>query len=137
MPALSASQLTLDFAPGLAERHDTLLACLRQCAYSNRNPLKTLAADMDMSQSELSRKLASNPDDTRRFSVEDLERFILATGDTTPILYLVEKYLADTDQKQRAAEQQLAKMLPDVLALIRTVTAGGDDQKPKSNRSKA
>lgn len=115
------SQLTLDFEPGLAERHESLLACVRQCAYTHRNPLKTIAADMDISQSDLSRKLAGNPDDPRRFSVCDLERFISATGDVTPILYLVEKYLADEETKQRAANQRLAAMLPDVLALIKTV----------------
>ena len=120
-PVHSTSQLTLDFEPGLAERHDSLLACIRQCAYTHRNPLKTIAADMDQSQSDLSRKLAGNPDDPRRFSVEDLERFIRATGDTTPIIYLVEKFMADEEAKQKAANQQLAKMLPDVLALIRTV----------------
>ncbi len=120
-PVHSTSQLTLDFEPGLAERHDSLLACIRQCAYTHRNPLKTIAADMDQSQSDLSRKLAGNPDDPRRFSVEDLERFIRATGDTTPIIYLVEKFMADEEAKQKAANQQLAKMLPDVLALIKTV----------------
>lgn len=119
----STSQLTLDFEPGLVERHQTLLACVRQAVYTHRNPLKTIAADMDMSQSDLSRKLSGNPDDPRRFSIEDLERFITATGDVTPVLYLVEKYLADEEAKQRAAHQQLAKMLPDVLALIKTVSA--------------
>ena len=124
MAIVAQSQLTLDFEPGLAERHDSLLACVRQCAYTSRNPLKTIAADMDMSQSELSRKLSGNPDDPRRFSVDDLETFVTKTKDITPILYLVEKYLADEETKQRAANQQLAKMLPEVLALIKTVTAG-------------
>lgn len=123
----SGSQLTLDFEPGLVERHDSLLACIRQAVYTHRNPLKTIAADMDVSQSDLSRKLAGNPDDPRRFSVEDLEKFIVATGDVTPILYLVEKYLADEEAKQRAAHQRLAKMLPDVLALIKTVSARGSE----------
>lgn len=121
---VASSQLTLDFEPGLSERHESLLACLRQCAYTHRNPLKTLAADMDMSQSDLSRKLSGNPEDPRRFTVDDLERFVTASGDVTPILYLVEKYLADEETKQRAANQQLAKMLPDVLALIKTVSGG-------------
>lgn len=124
MSVLSSSQLTLDFEPGLAERHDSLLSCIRQCAYTSRNPLKTIASDMDMSQSELSRKLSGNPDDPRRFSVDDLEAFVSKTKDVTPILYLVEKYLADEETKQRAANQQLAKMLPEVLALIKTISAG-------------
>lgn len=121
-PVHSTSQLTLDFEPGLADRHESLLACIRQCAYSHRNPLKTIAADMDQSQSELSRKLSEGHDDPRRFTVDDLEKFVKATGDITPILYLVEKYLADEEAKQRAAHQQLAKMLPDVLALIKAVS---------------
>lgn len=121
-PVHSTSQLTLDFEPGLADRHESLLACIRQCAYSHRNPLKTIAADMDQSQSDLSRKLSSNHDDPRRFSVDDLEKFVKATGDVTPILYLVEKYLADSETKQRAAQLQLAAMLPDVLALIKAVS---------------
>jgi hypothetical protein len=118
-----ANQLTLNFDPGLAERHESLLACVREQAYTNRNPLKTIAADMDMSQSDLSRKLAGNPEDPRRFSVDDLERYVSSTGDTTPILYLVEKYLADAEVKQRMAYQQLAKELPGLLALIKTVSA--------------
>lgn len=127
MTVHASSQLTLDFEPGLAERHDSLLACVRQCAYTHRNPLKTLAADMDQSQSDLSRKLAGNQEDPRRFSVDDLEKFIVASGDVTPVLYLVEKYLADEETKQRAAHQQLAKMLPDVLALIKTVSTGAKE----------
>jgi hypothetical protein len=127
-PVHATNQLTLDFQPGLSERHESLLACVRERAYSSRNPLKTIAADMDMSQSDLSRKLSGNPDDPRRLSVDDLERFVEATGDTTPILYLVEKYLADAEAKQRAAYQQLAKQLPDLLALIRTVSAPAGKQ---------
>ena len=124
MAVVSTSQLTLDFEPGLADRHSSLLECIRQCAYTHRNPLKTIAADMDISQSDLSRKLSGNPEDPRRFTVEDLEKFVSASGDVTPILYLVEKYLADEEAKQRAASQQLAKMLPDVLALIKQVSGG-------------
>lgn len=120
----STNQLTLDFDPGLADRHESLLSCIRQCAYTHRSPLKTIASDMDQSQSELSRKLSGNPEDPRRFTVDDLEKFIKATGDVTPVLYLVEKYLADEEAKQRAANQQLAKMLPDILALIKTVSGG-------------
>lgn len=118
----AGSQLTLDFQPGLVERHDSLLSCIRQCAYTHRSPLKTLAADMDQSQSELSRKLSGSPEDPRRFTVCDLEKFVIASGDTTPILYLVEKYLADDDAKQRAANQRLAKMMPEVLSLIATLS---------------
>lgn len=119
----TAHQMTLDFQPGLAERHGTALDCVRECAYTNRNPLKTVAADMDMSQSELSRKLSGNPDDSRRFTLDDLESFIRATGDVTPIYYLIEKYLEDESVKQQRAISELIKIAPQLAALIKQ--AGG------------
>lgn len=118
----SPTQLTIDFTPGLTERHASLLDCIRQGAYSHRNPLKTIAADMDMSQSELSRKLSNNPDDPRKLSVGDLEKYIEATGDTTPIYWLIEKHLQDDSIKQKHAMAALTKALPDILALFKSAT---------------
>lgn len=115
----TAHQMTLDFQPGLAERHASALDCVRECVYTQRNPLKTIAADMDLSQSELSRKLSGNPDDSRRFALDDLERFIAATGDVTPIYYLVEKYLEDDSVKQQRAMAELVKMAPQLAALLK------------------
>ena len=119
MTVSAATQLTIDFTPGLTERHGSLLDCVRQGAYTNRNPLKTIAADMDMSQSELSRKLADNPEDPRNLTVNDLEKYIRVTGDTTPIYYLIEKYLQDETAKQKQAMAALTKALPDLLALFK------------------
>lgn len=122
MSVRSPSQLTIDFTPGLTERHESLMDCIRECAYTHRNPLKTIAADMDMSQSELSRKLANNPDDPRRLSVEDMVRFVQATGDTTPIQWLVERFMQDDRIKQQRAMAELAKRMPDILALFKQAT---------------
>lgn len=116
-----ASQLTLNFEPGLAERHATALDCVRQGAYSNIKPLKTLAADMDMSLSELSRKLSDNKDDPRNFTLHDFENYVQKSGDVTPVYYLIEKYLQDEKAKQDRALQQLAQSLPGVLAMIKQV----------------
>ena len=127
MPALSNNQLTLDFEAGLTEKHPHLLDCIRATAYTHRNPLKTIASDMDMSQSDLSRKLAGNPDDPRRFSVEDLEKFVLATGDMSPIHWLVERFLQDDKVKQDRALQELAKQLPNILALIKASAQAGTE----------
>jgi len=60
--------MTVDFPPGLAERHATALDCVRECVYTSRQPQKAIAANMDLSPSELSRKLSHNPDDPRRFT---------------------------------------------------------------------
>lgn len=112
-------QMMLDFQPGLAERHASALDCVRECAYTQRNTLKTIAADMDLSQSELSRKLSGNPDDSRRFTLDDLEHFIVATGDVTPIYYLVEKFLENEEMKQQRALAELLKIAPQLAALIK------------------
>lgn len=123
MTVPASTQMTLDFQPGLTERFTGVLDCIRQGAYTHRNPLKTIAADMDLSQSELSRKLSGNPEDPRRMSVEDMEKYLTATGDMTPIYFLVEKYLSDDEAKQRRAMGELAKQLPAILALIKSASA--------------
>ncbi|MDB5777580.1 MAG: hypothetical protein JWP38_3713 [Herbaspirillum sp.] len=119
MTVPASTQMTLDFQPGLTDRFTGVLDCIRQGAYTHRNPLKTIAADMDMSQSELSRKLSGNMDDPRRLSVDDLEKYLTATGDMTPIYFLVEKYLSDDEAKQRRALGELAKQLPTLLSLLK------------------
>lgn len=118
----TVNQLSLDFDASLVERHSTCLDCVRQAAYTNRNPLKTIAADMDLSESELSRKLSSNPNDTRHFTLADLEMFIVATNDTTPLQWLVGKYLTNQQTLQQAALQRLLKQMPEFMALFKLAT---------------
>lgn len=117
-------QYTLNFEPGLTERHRSLLDCVRESAYSFRNPLKTIAADMDLSESDLSRRLRNDPTDKRSFSICDLEKFISATGDVTPIHYLIEKYLQDPEHKRARALDQLASLMPIVESLLKSASAG-------------
>ncbi|MGJ7497490.1 phage regulatory CII family protein [Variovorax sp. RT4R15] len=124
-PVAANSQMTLDFRPGLAERYDTALECVKSCIYSNEKPLKTIAANMDISPSDLSRKLSGNPDDPRRFSISDLESYVQITGDTTPILYLAQKFCVGNDEKQRAALSALANLAPQLQALLKAAGVAG------------
>lgn len=124
MTVVSSTQLTLDFEPGLTERYPTLLDCVRGVAHSHKNPLKTIAFDMDISLSELSRKLSANSNDPRHFSVEDLERFMVATDDLTPIYWQIEKFLQDEQSKQQRAAHELMKRLPDMIALLQAAQGG-------------
>lgn len=114
-------QHTLNFEPGLAERWRSLKACLRERVYGHPKPLKAIAADMDLSESELSRKLSDNPGDPRNATLDDLEAYIRVTGDTTPISYLVEKYAVNETTKRAYAAAELAKALPGILALAKTL----------------
>lgn len=118
MTVVSASQMTLNFEPGLTERYFSLLDCVRSGVYTHRSHLKTIASDMDMSQSELSRKLSDNPDDPRRLSVNDFEKYLATSGDLTPLYWLVERFLADEDLRQRRAQAELVKKMPEILAML-------------------
>ena len=74
---------------------------------------------MDMSQSDLSRKLFNNPEDPRRFSVGDLESYVKTTGDIKPILYLAQKYCVDTDTKRRAIDAEMDALLPQIALYLK------------------
>lgn len=112
-------QHTLNFEPGLSERWRSLKACVRERVYGNPKPLKTIAANMDLSESELSRKLADNPNDTRDTTLDDFEAYLSTSGDITPIFYLIEKYAVNPEMKKAFAAAELAKALPEILALAR------------------
>ena len=115
------SQLTLDFEPGIVERFPTAMDCLRSSVYAGAKPMKTIAADMDMGASTLSRKLSQDHDDPRRFSLDDLERYISATGDTTVVEYLAAKHLQSDDHRRlqtlNAATRLLGELGPLLAAL--------------------
>ena len=113
------SQLTLDFQPGLTELRTSCLDCVDAQIKASGKPLKTIAADMDMSSSELSRKLAAHKDDPRHFTLVDLEKYLASTGDTTPILYLAQKYCVSNDVKRDQALAALANLAPQIGALLK------------------
>jgi len=100
------SQLTLNFEPGLVDDFPTLrefIADRMTKQVDQRTgrpkPQKTVAMDMDLAPSTLSRKLAPAEGDTQRFNVDDLELFIQKTGDTSVIEYLASKYLHSDDHR--------------------------------------
>lgn len=122
MTSVAINQLTLDFQPTLPERFSTLREYLAYRAQSLEKPQKTIAADMDMSPSMLSRKLNPGEGDTQRFNLDDLENYIKATGDAGAVVeYLVAKYMDSDEAKQRRAitealnlMQRLSGILPQL-----------------------
>lgn len=86
-------QVTIRFDAGLVESYPTLKECLAARVHSQGLPAKVIAADLDLSPSDLSRKLSPNDNDSHRnFDINLLVRFVENTGDTTPIDWLVEKF---------------------------------------------
>jgi len=111
----SKDQLTLNFEAGLAERYASLRDCVATGVY--QRGLKRVAIDLDQAPSNLSVQLSE--DASRNFSVDSLERYIEKTGDTTPVLYLVERFLAadarnDTAKKVQAMRAKMAEMMREL-----------------------
>jgi len=110
----SQRQVSLQFEPGLLQRHRSLKDVIAAGVY--RRGLKTSAADLDLAPGNLS--VALSDEGTRKFGVDELERYIQATGDKTPIYYLVEKYLGDASAARDEAlsrVEQLLATLPEAL----------------------
>ena len=90
------NQLSIDFNPDLYAQYSSCREFIadddvpRLCR-APRVLKKTIAADMDYSPSQFSNKLNGN--EGARFTLDDLELYIDATGSVEPVKYLVAKYL--------------------------------------------
>lgn len=118
------SQLTLNFEPALPERWPTLRAFVAYRSAVVPKKQSAQAADMDLAPSTLSRKLNPADGDTQRFNVDDLEAWLVSTGDAAAVVeYLAAKYLdSDKARHQRVVANaehlltELAKVLPQLKA---------------------
>ncbi len=119
-------QLTLDLDPALVPAHRSLRDCVAAGVY--RRGLKTVAADLDLSPGNLSVALSDDPH--RKFSVDELERYVQATGDKSPIYYLVSKYLSD----EAAARDQALGQVAELLQQLPNMLAAAGLQQPSRKR---
>lgn len=79
-------QFDLNFDAGLIDLHGTLLDCIKASVHSCGRQMKAIAADLDYSPSELSRRLNPGPNDPH-FPVERLPELIAATNDLRPVVW--------------------------------------------------
>lgn len=100
------NQLTLDFEPGLAERHRNLRDCIGAGIY--RRGLGNCAIDLNESPGNLSNQLSD--ESQRKFGVDEFELYLEKTKDYTPIFYLVEKFLGKEQRAQHADAVKLAAL---------------------------
>jgi len=118
MTSVSTSQLTLSFEPSIVERFESLEAFVAFRAQATAKPMKTQAADMDLSPSVLSRKLNPNEGDTSRFTLRDLESWLESTGEASSVIeYLAAKYL-DSDKARQSRALSEAEHLLKQLAIL-------------------
>lgn len=105
-------QITLNYDTALVDSYASCREFVAHRVHQQGRPQKSIAADMDYSPSQLSRKLSQSPDDSMRFTLDDLERFMDETRDTSPVLYLVGKYLVGPQHIERLeAELERLKRL--------------------------
>ena len=112
-------QFELNYQGSLLQQYpdfmDAVQAGVRACGVAFKN----VASDLDMSKSELSRRLNENPNDTMHFHLSRFDDLLEATGDLTPLYWLCEKYLQDSDQRKKQAMDQIVKMMPEIAELLK------------------
>lgn len=134
----SRSQLSLDFEPGLTARFRELEDCVLHVVITSRHGVDGIAAHLDMSPSELSRRLnahtlAKEGDPSNRpLRVQDLFGIIEKTENPMPIHWLAEKFLGDPGARKEAAMQQLGMLVP----LLATLIADSGMELPKVARAR-
>lgn len=105
-----SAQLTLNFDASLATRHRCLRDAVASTVYASKKGLSGVAAAIDLSPTDLTKRL--NGDPQRPLRAEDIEGIIAATGDITPIQFLIAKYMQDPEAQRTAAYGQIAILLP-------------------------
>lgn len=118
------SQLTLNFEPSIADRFPTLRAYLAHRVAIQVKSQKVIAADMDMSPSMLSRKLNPSEGDTQRFNLDDLEGYIVSSGDVASVIeYLAAKFMDDDEARKARVLSKVEGMLPELMGLLASMKA--------------
>lgn len=110
-----SEQLTLTLTPSLTVQHSSLKECVAAGVY--RRGVVGVAGKINRQPSHLSEALSGH--DRRKFDLDDLEAYIEKTGDTDPVLYLVQKFMRDPKVVQQEALERLvtiAEQLPGMLA---------------------
>lgn len=119
---MNKSQFELSFEGGLLEQFPHFREVVHASVSGCGRPLKAVAADLDMTSSELSRKLANNPNDLVHFPLDRLPDLIRATGDVRPIYWLIESFLDDADSKRKRAFDELSALMPRLQRLVNSVS---------------
>lgn len=117
----TVNQVEIDFIGGLVDQFPEFNDVVRASIYSCGKPFKSVAADLDYSVSELSRRLSENPNDSiGAFPLKKLPDLIRSTSDKRPIYWLIEYFLEDKSAKRQRAMDELTGLLPQIAQLLKT-----------------
>lgn len=126
MTSVAATQIALSFEPTLVDRFPSLRQYIAHRVNINAKSSKTIAGEMDMAPSTLTRKLQPREEDTQRFNVDDLEAYLRASGDAPAVIeYLAAKFMDSPEARRSRALARVEKLSAD-LATALTSLKGGD-----------
>jgi len=118
---MSMNQIELDYEGSLIDQFPTWRQVVVASVYGCGKQFKNVAADLDMSETELSRRLNDNPKDTLKFILFRLDELIAATDDLRPVYWLIEKFCEDQETRQRRVVSQLEKAVPQITQLLKAL----------------
>lgn len=122
-------QMTFALDPTLPEIYRSARECVAAGIY--KRGLGRIAAKLDVSPGNLSVALSDDP--TRKFGLDEAERYTQETGDKNWIYYLVAKYLGDEAQATRdhvlSEVHEMLAALPGRLAAAGLSTGSRRGQK--------
>jgi len=120
-------QLTLSFKPGLSQEFKTLRQCTQGAVLRTRGGASAIAPAVDMSPSQLSRKLQGNDDDPHRSL--DIDKWweiveeLAEQGDYSCLYWQLERLKFSTDQQKTIAITQLTAVIARATELLAEATA--------------
>lgn len=128
------TQLTLELNLELLQRYRTLRECVHHVALDHPKGMKSLAAECDLSPSELTRRLSPSDGDPRSCDVDLMVRIMEATGDVRPLHWLVARFVPSEADRRSAAVDELTAILPRLAELL--AAAGGDQRTAPPKRGR-
>lgn len=120
-------QLTLSFKPGLSQEFKTLRQCTQGAVLRTRGGATGIAPAVDMSPSQLARKLQGNADDPHRsLDIDDWWSTVEALaeqGDYSCLYWQLERLKFSTDQQKTMAITQLTAVIQRATELLADVSS--------------
>lgn len=116
-------QMNIEFDSGITEQFPAFKDVVRASVYSCGRAFKAVAADLDMSVSELSRKLADNPNDPVHFPLDRLPELLAATGDLRPVYWQIERFMENPQARRDRVLSEAQEVLKRMHVLLEQVVA--------------
>ena len=122
---MGSTQLQLPIGVSLTTQFPRFRDVLVAAVYGSPGGLNAVATHTDQSPSDLQKRLAAEPGDTRPMRESDILGIIEQTRDARVIYWLVERYLQSPEARKQQAVEQIAGLMPSLLNLLEQAGVGG------------